>query len=90
MYFGPPYPYTSYLAVHYVTPPAESALMVKQRLMFVNGDGLLDPRLLAPGSGQPQDPTHGNAPNTHGNAPGPAPQPGILPPPKDLKTPMEE
>ena len=33
-YFGPPY--TDYLVVQYVTPPAESALIVKQRILAIN------------------------------------------------------
>jgi hypothetical protein len=33
-YFGPPY--TDYLVVQYVTPPAESALIVKERILAIN------------------------------------------------------
>lgn len=33
-YFGPPY--TDYLVVQYVSPPAETALLVKQRILAIN------------------------------------------------------
>jgi hypothetical protein len=33
-YFGPPH--TDYLVVQYVTPPAESALIVKERILAIN------------------------------------------------------
>ncbi|HTU22282.1 MAG TPA: hypothetical protein VMG10_29860 [Gemmataceae bacterium] len=33
-YFGPPY--TDYLVVQYVTPPAETAAIVKQRILAIN------------------------------------------------------
>ena len=34
-YFGPPY--TDYLAVQYIASPAETALMVKERILAING-----------------------------------------------------
>lgn len=45
-YFGPPY--TDYLVVQYVTPPAESALIVKQRILAINAG---NPALLPLGNG---------------------------------------
>lgn len=42
-YFGPPY--TDYLVVQYVTPPAETAATVKQRILAINAG---NPALLPP------------------------------------------
>lgn len=33
-YFGPPY--SDYQVVHYVTPPAETALIVRERILAIN------------------------------------------------------
>ncbi len=49
-YFGPPYPYTSYLPSFYATPPALTALKVKEELILMGAYPIPAPkeRLPAP------------------------------------------
>jgi hypothetical protein len=50
-YFGPPY--SDYQVVQYVTPPAESAAIVKARIIAINAG---NPALLPPPPGEPLPP----------------------------------
>ena len=57
-YFGPA-PYSDYLVVQYTTPPAETAAIVKQRILAVNA---ANPALLPPSKESLPSPKPDNLP----------------------------